>query len=174
MSDLISRSELKQTLIECLDDDKIQEALNFFGIYDFIDDAPTAYNVEEVVQQIKEIGKNFCVSVHCNDECQDCEHGAIMRSLIEVVRNSGSADVPDTNVGSNGTVIEMIKLDDNTYVPKECCTITNPATSGGISFVDDVDMPCGANCENECSSCIIQRIMNEYAKITKQTGETNE
>lgn len=75
------------------------------------------------------------------------------------------------NVENNDVIIEMIKLDDDTYVPKKCCTFTNPATSGGISFVDDVDMPCGADCENDCSSCVVQRIMNEYAKTTKQVGE---
>ena len=52
-NDLISRSELKETLMECLDETQIQETLEFFGIYDFIDNAPTAYNVKKVVEQLE-------------------------------------------------------------------------------------------------------------------------
>lgn len=63
-------------------------------------------------------------------------------------------------------MIEMAKLDDDTYVPKECCYYTNPLTSE--SEIDDVDMPCGADCEGECSRCVIQKIMNEYAALTGQ------
>ena len=47
-------------------------------------------------------------------------------------------------------MIEMVKLDDGDCVPRECCTFTNPLTSGGKSVVDDVELPCGADCENEC------------------------
>ena len=32
-------------------------------------------------------------------------------------------------------------------------------------MVDDVELPCGADCENECSNCVIQKIMNEYATL---------
>ena len=52
-NDLISRNKLKETLMECLDEAQIQEALEFFGVYDFIDNAPTAYNVEKVVEQLE-------------------------------------------------------------------------------------------------------------------------
>lgn len=62
-------------------------------------------------------------------------------------------------------MIEMVKLDDGDCVPRECCTFTNPLTSGGKSVVDDVELPCGADCENECSNCVIQKIMNEYATL---------
>mgnify|MGYP003290183745 FL=1 len=62
-------------------------------------------------------------------------------------------------------MIEMIKLEDGNYVPKECCTTTNPRTSGGKSYVDDVELPCGENCDSDCCSCVIQKIMNEYAKL---------
>ena len=62
-------------------------------------------------------------------------------------------------------MIEMVRLDDGDCVPRECCTFTNPLTSGGKSVVDDVELPCGADCENECSNCVIQKIMNEYATL---------
>lgn len=56
-------------------------------------------------------------------------------------------------------------MDDETYIPRECCTMTNPATSNGKSEIDDVDMPCGAGCNGECSICVVQKIMNEYAVL---------
>lgn len=65
-------------------------------------------------------------------------------------------------------MIEMIKDDDGLYAPRECCTFTNPLTSGGRSEIDDIDLPCGADCGNECRECVIQRIMNEYANLTGQ------
>ena len=64
-------------------------------------------------------------------------------------------------------MVEMIKLEDGNYVPKECCTVTNPLTSGGKSYVDDVELPCGENCDNNCGSCVIQKIMNEYAELVE-------
>lgn len=67
-------------------------------------------------------------------------------------------------------MVEMVKLDEETYVPRECCTVTNPMTSGGKSEVDDVDMPCGSDCSGECSTCVVQKIMNEYAVLTGQAG----
>ena len=65
-------------------------------------------------------------------------------------------------------MVEIIKLDDGTYIPRECCTVTNPLTSGGKSEIDDIDMPCGADCDGECSECVVQKIMNEYAILTGQ------
>lgn len=65
-------------------------------------------------------------------------------------------------------MIKMVKYDDNTYVPEECCTMTNPRTSGGESVPDDVEMPCDGSCDGYCSNCIIQRIMNDYAACTGQ------
>lgn len=65
-------------------------------------------------------------------------------------------------------MVKMIELEDGNYIPEECCTFTNPLTSGGESYVDDVDLPCGAGCENDCDKCIIQKVMNEYGKLTTQ------
>lgn len=62
--------------------------------------------------------------------------------------------------------VSMVQLEDGNYVPKDCCTFTNPATSSGKSYIDDVDLPCGADCNGECEKCIIQCIMNEYALLS--------
>ena len=67
-------------------------------------------------------------------------------------------------------MVKMMKLDDDTYVPSECCTMTNPATSGGKSEIDYLDMPCAGDCSGVCSKCVIQRIMNEYAELTGQAN----
>mgnify|MGYP002762471161 CR=1 FL=1 len=63
-------------------------------------------------------------------------------------------------------MVRMVKYDEDAYVPEECCTMTNPQTSCGTSVPDDVCMPCegGDLCDGECSGCVIQKIMNEYAK----------
>lgn len=66
-----------------------------------------------------------------------------------------------------GNIIEM-ELFEGDYIPKECCSFTNPRTSGGKSVVDDVNMPCSQGCEDNCKECIIQRILNDYAKLTGQ------
>ena len=64
--------------------------------------------------------------------------------------------------------VQMVKYDDGHYLPMECCTMTNPLTSGGMSEIDDIDLPCGQDCEKDCNNCIIQKIMDEYAEITMQ------
>lgn len=64
--------------------------------------------------------------------------------------------------------IEMIKDDDGHYVPLECCTMTNPKTSGGVSQIDDIDLPCGWDCGRDCNGCVIQRIMDEYGELTQE------
>lgn len=58
--------------------------------------------------------------------------------------------------------IEMLKLEDGDYVPKECCTINR------CLEVDDVDLPCGADCREQCSSCVIQKIMNAYGEALEK------
>ena len=84
-NDLISRSELKETLMECLDETQIQETLEFFGIYDFIDNAPTAYNVEKVVEQLE--SEKF-INVEPEATHAFMWNGAIQKA-IECIRNGG-------------------------------------------------------------------------------------
>lgn len=62
-------------------------------------------------------------------------------------------------------MIRMVKLDNGNFVPEECCSFTNPLTSGGKSEIDDIELPCESNCENDCDNCTIQKIMNEYGEI---------
>lgn len=70
-------------------------------------------------------------------------------------------------------MIKMIELDDGSFVPRECCTITNPITSGGKSMIDDIELPCGKDCGDDCTECVIQKIMDEYAELTGQKIDLN-
>ena len=54
--------------------------------------------------------------------------------------------------------VKMVKLEDGNYIPEECCTINR------CLEVDDVNLPCGADCREQCSSCVIQKIMNAYGE----------
>ena len=70
-------------------------------------------------------------------------------------------------------MIKMVEFDEGVWVPGECCTMTNPLTSGGESIPDDVEMPCegSESCTGDCDNCIIQIIMNEYALYTGQVTD---
>lgn len=66
-------------------------------------------------------------------------------------------------------MIKMVEFDEGVWVPEECCTMTNPATSGRESVPDDVEMPCegSESCTGDCDNCIIQIIMNEEGHYEK-------
>ena len=63
--------------------------------------------------------------------------------------------------------VEMIKDDDGHYVPLDCCTMTNPRTSGGVSLIDEIELPCGWDCLRDCNNCIIQKVMDDYGELTQ-------
>lgn len=90
--------------------------------------------------------------------------------LLPCIDEDGVSDVGRMEVIKKGhpyrKTVEMIKDDDGHYVPLECCTMTNPRTSGGVSQIDDIDLPCGSECGMECNGCVIQRIMDEYGELT--------
>lgn len=96
MSDLISR----QTVLEALRNvfDKYNLSWNpsekrsgdFAGeVPRVINNIPTAYDVDKVVEQIQNVGTSFCTNTHCNTECSDCDHGVMMRSVINTVKAGG-------------------------------------------------------------------------------------
>lgn len=64
--------------------------------------------------------------------------------------------------------VKMVEYEGH-YVPEECCSMTNPATTqGGKSEADDCDTPCGCNCGGDCENCVIQKIMDQYAVASGQ------
>ena len=42
--------------------------------------------MEAVVAELNETGRKFCENVGCSKECENCEHGALVRTIIEIVR----------------------------------------------------------------------------------------
>lgn len=93
MSDLISRSELLQEF-EKYNKMQDRDLWHITGIKAFIENQPIAYDVDKVVNEIKEVGTRFCcVSVHCNNDCSNCDHGAIMKAIIEIVKRWWSNEV---------------------------------------------------------------------------------
>lgn len=65
-------------------------------------------------------------------------------------------------------MVRMIKTEDGLFVLKEWCGFTNPLTSGGKSEIDDIDMKCFGDCDGECKKCDLQKLFDEYAKLTGQ------
>lgn len=65
----------------------------------------------------------------------------------------------------NKTLLRMIKYDDTGYVPADLCTIDRDG--GADDFIG-----CGycfkGNNEADCNSCIVTKIFNDYAKLTRQ------
>lgn len=88
MSDLISRSALLQEF-EKYNKMQDRDLWHITGIKAFIENQPIAYDVDKVVEEIKRVGTAYCVSIHCNNECSNCDHGSIMRSIIEIVKGGG-------------------------------------------------------------------------------------
>lgn len=88
-----------------------------------------------------------------------------LKSMNESVAREKVEEIVRKNV----CTVQMVKIDDGHYIPRDCCTMTNPATTPeGESLIDDVDLPCGLDCEGNCDTCIVQKIFDEYAEITKQ------
>ena len=51
--------------------------------------------------------------------------------------------------------VKMIKDEDGNYVPEECCSFSRNFETGNIE-IDHVDLPCGADCDDQCQNCVIQ------------------
>lgn len=79
--DLISRKDL------------LEKVKDYFispdGALRLIESQPTAYDVGKVIKSINEIGQRYCNSVKCDKNCEDCEHGCLMRAIINAVRSGG-------------------------------------------------------------------------------------
>ena len=93
MSDLISKSELIETLKECLDDCDIQNSLEFFGIYDLINEQPAVFDVEKVVEQLEKVKISYFLTIantgdKRNDDIYE-QVGNVLDKSIEIVKAGG-------------------------------------------------------------------------------------
>lgn len=96
-NDLINRSEVislidKLGYVNCFDPKDYECNNRVDKIRRSIVELPTAYDLDKVVEQIKEKGKRVCCSVKCNDNCNDCEHGCLMNAILSIVKEGGISD----------------------------------------------------------------------------------
>lgn len=84
MSDLIRREDVRSML--CMLDN---EGESIIAAIVGLSDIPTAYDVDKVVEQVKEIGSRFCIFTHCNGICGECDHGVIMKAIISKIEAGG-------------------------------------------------------------------------------------
>ena len=89
MGRLIDADEMTKRLQEWNRNDDIDKALYNFAMHRIIEQ-PTAFDVEAVVKEVQDIGTRFCTTIHCNNECENCDHGSIMKAVIDVVRKGGA------------------------------------------------------------------------------------
>ena len=82
-NDLISRKSLIENL------NKFAPEYYTTLVNDLIMKEPTAFYKEKVIEKMKKTGKRFCVSVRCSEDCQNCEHGVLMKALIEIAEKGG-------------------------------------------------------------------------------------
>ena len=82
MSDLIKRQDVIDVVMKSYlyESDRMTD----------LQEIPTAYNVEAVLQSVKDIGTRFCTHVHCENECANCDHGAIMKAIISEIEKGGA------------------------------------------------------------------------------------
>lgn len=52
---------------------------------------PAAFELESVIKQIKDKGRKICCSAKCNNDCENCEHGILMKSIIETINSAANA-----------------------------------------------------------------------------------
>lgn len=100
MSDLISRSALLKymettEISQYIDElNKGNDNYNSTPLYDFVEEMPTAYDVDKVMEQLEEYRAKFdCVSCKyfddvegtCDKDCTD----ALIDGLIDIIRAGG-------------------------------------------------------------------------------------
>lgn len=98
--DLISRKVLMERVLQEEYDNDIHKdgrakAIHHGEYQHFcktIAETPTAYDTGKVAETINEIGQRYCNSVKCDKNCDDCEHGCLMRAITSAVKSGGVAD----------------------------------------------------------------------------------
>ncbi len=83
-NDLISRSALLEDFRNT-----ITEQSDTMDWLNMIARQPLAYDVDKATQQINSIGKAYCDSVKCDESCEDCDHGCLMRAITGKIKAGG-------------------------------------------------------------------------------------
>ena len=57
-----------------------------------VEEQPTAYDIEEVVDELKEVHEKFCKNVACDELCEHCEEYIMFNKNIKIVKQGGVSD----------------------------------------------------------------------------------
>ena len=115
MSDLISRGELLKRFLVNKDGHRIPErdcdnlevTISVKDVKTIIKDQPTAYDVEKVVDELKEVHEKFCKNVACDELCEHCEEYIMFNKNIKIVKQGGVYDdVCKWELASDGEFIQ--------------------------------------------------------------------
>ena len=89
MSDLISRQALLKVFEEQKrKSDKFYEQIFFDAVMAIIENQPTAYDVDKVVEKIRE-QDGVCTGCKRQDECNECSIG----ERIEIIKRGGKDEI---------------------------------------------------------------------------------
>lgn len=44
------------------------------------------YDLDSVIEQLKDIGTQYCKSIRCDHDCDNCDHASLMRTIIQTVK----------------------------------------------------------------------------------------
>lgn len=77
---------LQQSPIDIQDIESIHVSAVIQDCIKAVEEQPTAYDVNKVIEELKEMGNEYCKSVECNGECDCCEHASMMQSAIKIVK----------------------------------------------------------------------------------------
>ena len=104
MSDLISRSDAIQILKEC----NLDETLFEKDVFDKINNLPTAYSVDKVVEELEENASRYTkkyVTPYGNNGYKDTKAISIHKA-IKIVKQDGVSNVCEWKSASDGEFIQ--------------------------------------------------------------------
>lgn len=77
----IDAGHLRSRFEKCFSEDDVEK---------MIDEQTEAYNVEKVVEELKMLGGRYCKDAMCGLECCNCEHGSMMKEVLNIVKAGGT------------------------------------------------------------------------------------
>ena len=85
MSDLISRKALANELQKYF----VNNTIHKNDLAEVLATRPTAFDVEAVVNVVREAGANLCANKCCNNNCDCCVVDDALRTIIDAIRKGG-------------------------------------------------------------------------------------
>ena len=88
MGRLIDATRLR-TEVDLLLEKNLLRPTAMATMHNLIDAQPTAFNVEAVVNVVREAGANLCANKCCNNNCDCCVVDDALRTIIDAIRKGG-------------------------------------------------------------------------------------